>query len=387
MKKVAIVVQRYGSEVNGGAEKYAKDIAEHLNTYYDVEVITTTARDYDTWKPYYPDGEQSVDKITVHRFSVDIPRSRIKAGIINKGLRFLPVFKSQLEARWIDAQGPYCPRLIEYIKQKKDYYDCFIFITYLFYPTVKGLPLVKEKAIFVPTAHDEYFIYMKTFEELFGQAQRVVCLTQEEEDFIKRKFPSKTRSYSIAGTGMDIPKRKDTWISYRKERLPENYIIYVGRVDRGKGCDELFEYFERYQKQTGDDIELVVVGKVMMKCPDNPRIHYLGFVSDDEKYAAVDGARALVMPSEHESLSLVVLEAMSLGVPVIVNGRSEVLAGHCKKSKTGFEYKNYEQFKQALEKLKAIDRDENAKQELQYIKDNYSWENTIAKYRAMIESC
>ena len=387
MKKVAIVVQRYGSEVNGGAEKYAKDIAEHLKPYYDIEVITTTAKDYDTWMPYYSDGEEIVDGITIHRFSVDMPRSRVKAGIINKGLRLLPIFKNRLEESWIDAQGPYCPKLIDYIKQKKDYYDCFIFVTYLYYPTVKGLPIVKEKAIFVPTAHDEYCIYMHVFETLFKQAERVICLTSEEEDFIKRKFPSKTRRYSIAGTGMDIPKRKDEWNGYRKERLPKNYIIYVGRVEKGKGCDELFEYFERYQRQMQDDTELVVVGKTMMKCPENPKMHFLGFVSDDEKLAAIDGARALIMPSEHESLSLVVLEAMSLGIPVIVNGRSAVLSGHCKKSKTGFEYKSYEEFKNALEELKNLDYEENAKKELQYIKENYSWENTIQKYKAMIESC
>lgn len=41
MKKIAIINQRYGIEVNGGSEYYARLLAEHLSSYYDVEVLTT----------------------------------------------------------------------------------------------------------------------------------------------------------------------------------------------------------------------------------------------------------------------------------------------------------------------------------------------------------
>lgn len=43
MKKVAFVVQRYGAEVNGGAETLARQMAEHLNKEYDVSVLTRKA--------------------------------------------------------------------------------------------------------------------------------------------------------------------------------------------------------------------------------------------------------------------------------------------------------------------------------------------------------
>lgn len=49
-KKIAFVVQRYGLDVNGGAEYHCRLIAERMTKYFDVEVLTTCAIDYMTWK-------------------------------------------------------------------------------------------------------------------------------------------------------------------------------------------------------------------------------------------------------------------------------------------------------------------------------------------------
>ena len=385
MKKIAIVVQRYGNEVNGGAEKYAKDLAEHLKDYYDVEVLTTTALDYDTWHPYYHEGEQIINGVRIRRFRVEKERKIKRFSCIDGLLRRLPFCTCVLEPLWIKEQGPYCPQLIQYIKKKNNDYDKFIFITYLYYTTVKGLPLVYEKAVFVPTAHDEYCIYFNTYKQLFQKASRIVCLTQEEREFIEQKFPNQNTQYCVAGTGIEVPPRSREWSTYRRMHLPKKYIVYIGRVDVSKNCDILFQYYEKYGKEKDNDIDLVVIGKVMMKTAENRHIHYLGFVTEDEKYAALEGAQALIMPSEHESLSLVVLEAMAMGIPIIVNGNSKVLEGHCRKSGAGYSYKNYLSFRDALEDLKRCNRMEISKKGMQYVQNEYSWENTITQYRNLIE--
>ena len=52
MKRIALVNQRYGLEVNGGSEYYTRLIAERLTGEYQVDVITTKAIDYTTWEVY-----------------------------------------------------------------------------------------------------------------------------------------------------------------------------------------------------------------------------------------------------------------------------------------------------------------------------------------------
>ena len=68
--KVAIVVQRYGADINGGAEQHARYIAERLSRHASVEVVTTCARDYVTWKNDLPAGVEQVNGIRVRRFPV-----------------------------------------------------------------------------------------------------------------------------------------------------------------------------------------------------------------------------------------------------------------------------------------------------------------------------
>ncbi|WP_185967644.1 glycosyltransferase family 4 protein [Clostridium sp. HBUAS56010] len=386
-KKIAIINQRYGTEVNGGSEYYTKKLAEHLKEYYDIEVLTTTALNYDKWKPYYPAGVMDENGVKVHRFQVEKIRNIILFKVINKMVQLFPNLNKLLEPMWIKLQGPYCPQLIEYIKKNKDHFDTFIFVTYLYYTTAVGLPEVAKKAILVPTAHDEYCIYFSVYEEIFKSPKGIIYLTEEERKFAEQLFENHNVPNIIAGSGIDIPEKVDCEDFRKKYGINTNYIIYVGRVDTSKKCDELFMYFTKYNNQYQKDLKLIVVGKMMMEKPVDEQIICLGFLSEKEKGSAIAGARALIMPSEHESLSLAVLEALASGVPVVVNGACSVLAGHCEKSGAGFTYKTYEQFADDIEVLY---QDEMKYKKMsiagkQYVSEYYNWDNTIGKYRKLIE--
>lgn len=386
-KKIAIVNQRYGAEVNGGSEYYTKKLAEHLQPYYDIEVLTTTALDYDTWAPYYPEGEQVVDGVFVRRFPVEKQRSRTGFRIINKLLQILPYFWRVLEPIWIKSQGPFCPELIQYIRSHKEKFDVFIFVTYLYYTTAVGAPEVMEKAILVPTAHDEYCIYFHMYQKLFQKIRGIVYLTEEECNFVQRLFDNKNIPHQIAGSGIDVPAQVDIAGFRKKYQIESEYILYVGRVDVGKNCDELFDYFITFSGTKKSQVELVVIGKMMMEKPECDNIHFLGFLSEEYKYAAIAGAKALIMPSAHESLSLVVLEAMALGIPVMVNGACNVLEGHCKKSGAGIAYRDYYQFEAGLNRILIDDKScENLQiAGKQYVCEYYDWQRTIKKYQQIID--
>ena len=386
-KRIAIVNQRYGAEVNGGSEYYTKKLAEHLTPYYNIEVLTTTAKDYDTWANYYPGGQQTVNGVAVRRFAVEKQRNIIEFRIVDKLFRIFPGLWKIFEPLWIKTQGPYCPKLIRYIRANKDEFDVFIFMTYLYYTTVVGLPEVAEKAIFVPTAHDESYIYFHAYRKLFQEAKALVYLTEEEQDFVQALFKNEGIPHRIAGSGVDIPEMVDIDGFRSKYQIDSNYVIYVGRVDTGKNCDELFEFFARFNETRANQITLVVVGKLMMEKPECGAIRILGYIPEADKYSAIAGARALIMPSAHESLSLVVLEAMALGVPVVVNGACEVLEGHCRKSNAGICYNSYAEFALGLDLLFSDIEGYHAMRGLgiRYVKENYNWNETVEKYRQLIE--
>ena len=91
-RKLAFVVQRYGLEVNGGAELLSRQLVEHLQQQYDIEVLTTKAIEYTTWKNEYTNDVDVINGVTVRRFGVvnfqekssairSIPWSRKNSGL------------------------------------------------------------------------------------------------------------------------------------------------------------------------------------------------------------------------------------------------------------------------------------------------------------------
>jgi glycosyltransferase involved in cell wall biosynthesis len=58
--------------------------------------------------------------------------------------------------------------------------------------------------------------------------------------------------------------------------------------------------------------------------PADPRFEYRGYVSESEKLELMRGAVTVVNPLADESLSLIVIEALGLKVPVLVNAHCDV---------------------------------------------------------------
>ena len=62
-------------------------------------------------------------------------------------------------------------------------------------------------------------------------------------------------------------------------------------------------------------------------------------------------ANALLMPSQMESLSIVTLEAWSVGAPVLATAHGSVVKGHCMRSNGGLYYGDYDEFEACLDML------------------------------------
>ncbi|WP_342757082.1 glycosyltransferase family 4 protein [Kineothrix sedimenti] len=384
MKRIAFVNQRYGKEVNGGSEYYTMLMAQKLKEHYEVEVLTSKALTYEKWEDYYKEDVEDIDGVRVRRFSVKRKRNRILQRLFKILVTRFGWNTLKITEAWNKILGPYVPELVKYIREHNDEYDAFIFVTYMYYPAVFGMREAAEKAIFVPTAHDEYCIYFKLYEETFRLPRKIVFLTPEERDFVHALFHNEKIDSEVIGVGIDPPADADEESFREKYEIEGEYLLYAGRVDAEKGCDEMFAYFQRFNEKRSD-LQLVVIGKAYMDIPKHENIRYLGFVSEEDKYNAIKGAKMLWLPSKFESLSIAVLEAMALGVPVIVNGKCEVLRGHCERSGGGESYFDYKGFENAVDRIAGEKYSVYSENARRYIDECYMWDDVIEKWMEQVE--
>jgi glycosyltransferase involved in cell wall biosynthesis len=332
--RLAFVVQRYGPEIDGGAEYECRRVAEALAGHHDVEVLTTCARDYLTWRNVYRPGLETINGVRVRRFVVERPR-RVRAFGRYADWLYATPHTFFDEAEWVRRQGPLVPALIDWIRGHADDHDGFLFYTYLYLPTTLGLPLVARKAVLVPTAHDERPIYLDLFRSLFRIPRGLIFQVEEERAFVEARFHTAHIPAAVIGAGIDPVTEADPGRFRRRHGLEGPYLLYVGRVDVEKGCRGLVEAFLAWRARAAEPVTLVLMGTTAMKLPRHPAIRALGFRPETEKRDALAGATALVMPSAHESFSFVILEAWSQGTPVLATARSPVLRGHLARSGAG----------------------------------------------------
>jgi glycosyltransferase involved in cell wall biosynthesis len=384
--KLALVVQRYGLEINGGAELHCRWIAEHLKKYAETEVLTTKAIDYITWKNHFPKDEDVVNGIRVRRFPVTRPRRPEKFGRLQDQLLGREHSDAD-ELRWLDEEGPLCPALIDFIREHDQDYDHFIFFSYRYYHSYWGIQAVPRKSILVPTAERDPVIGLRIFRDLFRKPRAFIYNSVEERRMINAVSQNEGVFGDVVGVGSEVPAAPSADAFRQKHGVTFPYIIYIGRVDKNKGCHKLFEYFTRFKKEAPSGLKLVLAGSTVMRIPAHPDILYLGFMRDDDKFDALAGADLLVMPSFFESLSMVTLEAWAIGKPVLANALCDVLKGQCLRSNGGLFYENYPEFREGLSLLLGSPRlrqtlGENGRR---YFEENYRWGVIEKKYLAVFD--
>jgi glycosyltransferase involved in cell wall biosynthesis len=415
--KLAFIIQRYGREILGGSEYHCRLIAERLTTRHEVEVLTTCARDYITWKNEYPEGTDRVRGVTVHRFANARTRDIASFNQYSDWI-FNHPHTADDELEWLKQQGPWCPALQEYLTRNYKSYDALIFFTYLYAPTVLGLAIDPGRSILVPTAHDEPAIHLELYRNVFQLPAAVAFNTEVERRFLEATFTFKYLSAETVGCGVDLPQNRmhaaarpaaesepaeeapaepiGRFPSHltargatfkRRHRLHGPVLLYGGRIDPGKGCEELIEYFSSYVSGGGHST-LALMGVKLMPIPEEPFIRFAGMLSESERFDALEAATVVSCPSPYESLSLLALEAFAVGTPILANGRSDVLVDHCLQSNAGLYYADREEFVECLKMLVADDRlrATMGRNGREYVRRNYRWDVILGKYERMISA-
>jgi len=383
---VAFVIQRYGPEITGGSESLARAVAERLLDHYRVTVFTSCAVDYVTWRNALPEGTHDVNGVEVRRFPSVSERDLDAFNVLSEPLYRGPRSHDD-EIEWLRRQGPEVPALVEALAAEEDRFHAVVFFTYLYYPTYWGLKAAPRRSVLVPTTHDEPPLRFSIYDEMFARPRAFAFLTAPEEALVRSRFEIGGRPAAVAGIGIDMPAPADTPGFRRRHSLQAPYALYAGRIDAGKGCAEMIAHYAAY-RAGGGGAALVLIGALAMELPPVPGLRYLGFLSDEDKQAAMAGAHVVVCSSPYESLSIVLLEAFAAGVPGLVNARSAVLKDHCLRANAGLFYGDADEFAAALDLLVTDDalRCGMGDSGRRYVDAHYRWDAVLERYRALIEA-
>lgn len=407
MEKICFIILRYGDEVDGGAEKHCRMLAERLSGRYEVDILTTKFIDYNTFTPFYTNDVDQLNGVRILRFnSIDFDGQK-RDHLWKKALRFQKIrrnlfrlkslkFISELFPSWkgmgeadlnyFKSHGSYSPAMLSYITNHHQDYKAIIGITYSQPNTFFGALIAPEKSILIPTLHEEREAFRPILTQLFSKVKHIAFNTEEERKLAYSIFGRNVANNSIVAVGVEVAPPLNKEQLYRKFDLPENYLLYFGRVCNTK-VRTLIPWFLRYKKKYPSDLKLVLTGRIFMNRVEHPDIIYTDFVSEEEKTALIENSKVVINPSQYESLSLLLLETMVLGKPILVNGKSEVMKEHCIRSKYAAQYYSSESdFQQKLYHILQTDTSLMTSMSISYVEENYSWPLIIKKLTHIIDT-
>lgn len=410
-EKIAFVVTGYGRNASGGTEQHCRMLAERLLADYDVEVFTTCVNDYTRGENELPVGEEWDNGVLVRRFEANPIHPELYDYYVKKSrwsrrlrrhlyqLRLLSFFAQlqpvstyvqKVEQNVMQSYVFYSPRLISYMQEHKDDYKAVIPIN-ISYPLAYYVSLcIPDKTILIPTMHYESSAFRSIYTEVFTKVAYVGFNTMAEQKLAERIFGKKNMSpHGIISVGINESVDADWEKTKKKFNLPDEYLLFVGRVDPGK-LHHVVEYYLSYRnKYKKTNLKLVLVGGLFAKMVQHPDIIYTGFVGEAEKYAIIQHAKVFVNPSKFESLSLILLEGMSRGKAMLVNGRCAVLKEHCEQSGgAAMYYMNRREFASQLYKIENSDelRMQMGEKGKKYVAENYNWKVIIERLKKVINS-
>lgn len=421
--RIAFIVQRYGTEILGGPEYACRLTAERLSERHDVDVLTTCARDTQSWKNEYAEGTDRVRGVTVRRFANSHVRDVVEFMRHSEWIA-QNAHTAADELDWLKRQGPWSPGLLEYLKRHHKQYEALIFYNYRYAPTVLGLQIDPGRSILVPAAHDEPAIHLEIYRDVFRLPKAIGYLSEPERQFVVETFDRNAAIEETIGCGVDLPphhaypksggpsaeadpsaevpqpesdepsgdgSRYPSHVTSRgasfrrRHRIHGPFALYGGRIDPGKGCEELIEYFSTYAASDGA-ASLVLMGVKLMPLPEERFINFAGMLSEQERLHALEAATVVVCPSPYESLSLIALESLAVGTPVLCNARSDVLVDHCLRSNGGLFYRDRDEFVECMKLLVGDHRLRAAmgRSGRDYVRRTYRWDVVLGKLDRMI---
>lgn len=175
--------------------------------------------------------------------------------------------------------------------------------------------------------------------KLLSKARNVFFTSEEElrqsyKTFWGHNYTGRVVGYGTGGSPFDPERAKASFASSMPSIAGKPYFLFLSRIHPKKGADLLVEAFARVS-DARPDLQLVIAGPDQVGIRQQleervqslglgDRIHWAGMVSGEQKWGAYAGAEAFVLPSHQENFGIVVAEALSCGVPVLISDKVNI---------------------------------------------------------------
>jgi glycosyltransferase involved in cell wall biosynthesis len=380
---IAFVLPWYGLDVPGGAERDAREMAEHLRADgIKVEVWTTCARRLGTdWSEnYHRPGRSTINGVPVTRFPVlSINRAHYRSIHLrlNYGGRVTPKEEGIFFSRSIRSRA-----LCDHIRSHPQYLCAFT--PYLFGVNYWGAYVAPQRSFLIPCLHDEAFAHLTALRHLFRAVRGIICNSHAEKLLVQKLYAVPDERLAVIGDGIALTARGNAQAFREKYGITAPFILYAGRKSPSKNTPLLLNYFCRYHRRRNSPLQLILIGSRKISIPSDCRhvVRDLGFVPEQDKHDACAAAAVFCQPSVHESFSLVLMEAWIQGTAALVNARCAVTREHCQRSQGGLYFDGYQEFEAILDLLLS---DEGLRQRMgqrgrRYVQQNFSWEQVTSRF-------
>lgn len=392
MKKIGFVTPWYGENIPGGAEMELRGIVSHLQlSGVELEVLTTCVKEFASdWNVNFHDAKtELVNGIVVRRFKAR-ERDIHAFDVVNfKLMNNLAVTDDEEEI--FEREMVNSPDLYEYMRLHQDEYDLFVFIPYMFGTTYYGIQVCPEKSVLISCFHDESYVYLKIFKQVFSRLRGIIFLAKPEQELANRIYDLSNVKQGLLGAGVDSIYEPHAEDFIEKYNIKFPFVVYAGRKDEGKNVHTLVKYFAEYKKRNNNDLKLLLIGGGKIEIPKVIKndIIDLGYVPIQDKFNAYAASRFLCQPSKNESFSLVIMESWLSSRPVIVHEDCAVTKNFAIDAKAGLFFRDYYDFEGCVNyflehEQTASQMGENGKK---FVKDNFVWDAIVKKYTDFFQLC
>ncbi len=384
--KLGIITARYGMDVLGGAETLARELAEQISrTDIGVEVLTTCARDLHTWRNELPAGSSRLNGVAVRRFPIDhcFRDEKLFRTLVQQFNNRTPATLND-EYAWVEHSA-HSPALYDYLARHGAAYDYLIFMPYLFGTTLYGALVQPEHSLIWPCLHDEAYAYFQHTRMMLETCRGLLFLSKPESDLARDQLRIHNPHQAVIGMGVDeVAGPPDHF--RRRWGLSEPFVLYAGRFDGVKNLLELVAFFAEYKRRQPGPLKLVLMGDGPLALPAQRDVITIGFQSEADKASAFAAATVVCQPSLLESFSLVIMEAWSAGVPVLVHEGCAVTRYHVRRSNGGLYYLDVDEFCAALGWLleHPAERARLGQQGRVYVQREFNWPAVIDRFQTAL---